>query len=233
MVALTSPDELPYETLTGDEPTSTLNGGTGGDDSIILARVVQEVIAGLRDDIQTVADAAAAAALGWVPIASGSETAAFTIDLTAGGTWPAGTFELVRVHFRGATSVDGVRVNARVNADSTAALHLRTWEVRNLNGGAIIDSLAGNSGEVTSWPFAWWSSGLSCNAQMLIFNTDVSSILSMESSSYRASAGDTIRHRGVFHGHLASSRLLSSLQIFATTGSISSCRWWATGYRAA
>jgi hypothetical protein len=232
MPAFTIPDDLPHESLTGDEPTSTLNGGSAGTVPK-LAVATQTALTSIRDDVQVVADAAAAAALGWTPIATDTETAAFTIDLTAGGTWPAGTFEMVHVYFRGATSVDGVRVNARVNADSTAALHLRTWEVRNLNGGAIIDSLAGNSGEVTSWPIAWWSSGLSCNAQMLIYNTDVSSILSMESSSYRASAGDTIRHRGVFHGHLASSRLLSSLQIFATTGSISSCRWWATGYRTA
>jgi hypothetical protein len=230
MPAFTSPDTLPHESLTGDEPTSTLNGGSAGTVPK-LAVATQTALTSIRTDVQTVADAAAAAALGWTTIDTGTETAAFTIDLTAGGTWPAGTFEMVRVYFRGATSEDGVRVNARVNADSTAALHLRTWEVRNLNGGAIIDSLAGNSGEVTSWPFAWWSSGLSCNAQMLIYNTDVSSILSMEASSYRASSGDTIRHRGVFHGHLASARLLDSLQIFATTGSISSCRWWAEGLR--
>ena len=168
---------------------------------------------------------------GWVPIDSGEEDGNFTIDLTAGGKFPAGTFSLIRIYFRGSTSADGVRVQARVNEDTTPELHLRAWQVVNTNSGAIVDSLEGNNPDVTSWPFAYWSSAASCNAQMLIYRTDVPSILSMEATSYRAASGANARHIGTFRGHLAEPRLLHSLRIFPFTGVINDCLWWAEGFR--
>lgn len=46
----TTPDGLPYESLTNDEPTSTLNGGSSGTADILAAKV-QAALTDIRGDI--------------------------------------------------------------------------------------------------------------------------------------------------------------------------------------
>lgn len=214
---------LPFE-APGDLPGHTLDGGPVGAEPI-LAEAVEAELSRIDSDV---ADLQAEVARGWIPIGSGEELSNFTIDLTAGGKFPAGTFSLIRVYLRGSLTVDGVRIQVRVNGDTTPELHLRSWMVHRMDTGALVES---GADAVTSWPVGLWSTGASCNSRITIYRTDVSSILSFDAVGYRASSGNTLRYRMQSNGHLAAARLLSSLQVFPFTGSIARCFWWAEGFR--
>src|SRR5690554_3478008 len=164
---------------------------------------------------------------GWVPIGFGEENSNFTIDLTAGGKFPAGTFALIRVHMRGSLTVDGVRIQVRVNADNTAGLHRHARWVWNSNDSSLADS---SSFDGTAWPVAEWSTANVGLAEFTIFRTDATSQLDYVTQGYRG-GGTGVRRLFLAGGDLSTSRLLNSLQVFPVSGAVATCRWWAEGYR--
>jgi hypothetical protein len=216
--------DLPFE-HEDDQPLHSLTGGSSGTEPILAEEVETELIR-IDADVAAVQDAVA---VGWRPIIAGTETGNFTIDLTASGEFPAGTFDLIQVRFRGSLSEESY-LQVRVNGDSTADLHRRaSWLISSVDG-SVIDP---HSADGTTWRIAQWSTGVSNTGQIIIYNTDVSSILSCDASGFRASAGTTLRRRTEAHGFLTSARLLSSLTVFPVAGAVTACRWWAQGYRAA
>lgn len=214
---------LPFE-APGDLPGHTLDGGPVGDQPI-LAEAVEAELSRIDGDV---ADLKAEVARGWTPIGSGNESSNFTIDLTAGGKFPAGTFELIRVHMRGSLTVDGVRIQVRVNADNTAGLHRHARWVWNADGSSLADSTAFDG---TAWPVAEWSTANVGLAEFTIFRTNVSSQLGYVTQGYRG-GGTGVRRLFLAGGDLVSSRLLNSLQVFPVSGQVATCFWWAEGYRA-
>jgi hypothetical protein len=166
---------------------------------------------------------------GWRHIGAAQETANFTIDLTAAGRFPAGTFRLIRVHFRGSITVDDVNLNCRVNSDSTAGLHERGFTVGSLADGAVA---ATGSSDATSWLLARWSTFAANNATITIYDTHLDTTISFQSTGIRVSSTDSAQQISEAGGRLNDSRLIDSLQVFPTSGAVSSLRWTAEGYLA-
>lgn len=166
-------------------------------------------------------------ALGWTAIGSGSETSNFAVDITAGGTYPALTFSAIRIHLRGSLDTDAY-LNMRVNNDSTADMHRRSWILWAASSGNVVDS---GAGEATSWRAGMFSQNGGCNAIVTIFSTDEDRQLSYQSDGFRPAVGTTIRQMFKGGGDLASSRTLSNLQFFPASGSIAEIQWWAEGLR--
>ena len=212
---------LPFE-APGDLPGHTLDGGPVGDQPILAEAVESEL---LRID-GDVADLQAEVARGWTPIGSGNESSNFTIDLTAGGKFPAGTFEVMRLYMRGSLSTDGTLVQVRVNSDTTSGMHRAGWMIFTPSTGAT----EGDVRDATSWPVAQWSTANVGLAEVTIFNTHISTQLGYRANGYR---GGSTSARRVFEagGDLLNSRLINSLQVFPFTGGITACRWWVEGFR--
>jgi len=207
----------------GEMPGHSLReGGPSGD--LILAEQVAEKFQSVDNDI---ADIQTVISQGWIPIGFGAETGNFTIDLTAGGRFPAGTFSLIRVRMRGSLTVDGVRIQVRVNSDNTAGLHRHARWVWNANDSALADS---SSFDGTAWPVAEWSTANVGLAEFTIFRTDVSGQLGYVTQGYRGGATG-VRRLFLAGGDLSSARLLSSLQVFPVSGAVNLCQWWAEGFR--
>jgi hypothetical protein len=230
MPAFTSPDNLPHESLTLDQPTSTLNGGSSGTVPKLADRV-QTALTDIRSDVQTAqetADDAEARAKGWTRINEGSATDSFSIDLTVSGLFSTPLpFSLVRIYLRG-NFTTGARLNCRVNADSTAALYWNTFEVRELGDQDILES---NSADQTVWTVGRWSSFTGGICTMTIFGTDAQALLAHESTAFSPSSDTAARYRTVAQGRLNASRTLTSVNFFPSSGGISAVRWWAEGWR--
>jgi hypothetical protein len=219
----TVPDGFEFE-VTGDTPGRTLDGAGGT--SSILAEQVQAKFVTVDADVAALQTAVG---LGWVPIGFAEETGNFTIDLTAGGAFPAGTFRMIRIFFRGAISTDDTNLNCRVNGDSTAGLHERGAITRQLSDGSVVTSFASAA---TSWPLGRFSTFAANNAEITVFDTHLNTTISFMSRGHRASSVATAMQIQEGGGRLAANRLLSTLTVFPTSGSVSSIRWIAEGWRA-
>ena len=205
-------------------PGRTLTGGPSGEDPILAEAVEDE----LERVDAAVADVQDAVSRGWVPIASGEETGSFTIDLTAGGRYPPGTFSIIEIFYRGSLSTETGLQN-RVNGDNTPNLHRRGWTVQATSSTNFVENEA-NDG--TAWRIARWSTATANTAHVRIFETNRLSILSMQATATRVATGTTLRHRTEAQGDLNESRLLDSIQVFTVVGSITAMTWHAVGYRA-
>lgn len=196
-----------------------------------LAEAVNDEIVRVDSDIQTVSDAATAAALGWVPIGSGEEaaTSAFVIDLTAGGAYPAGTFSLMRLYFRGDMDGSAQWLTLNINDSLTSESHRSSWLAYDADG-ALDES---GNGDLTTWRLAYWSGVLIGNAATAtLYSTDVDSFVSYEGTGTYIASGSTASRRSFSWGRLNENRLPSSLRVGRVgTDNIANCRWWAEGWR--
>jgi hypothetical protein len=152
---------------------------------------------------------------GWVPIIedSFSGTPPFTVDLTVGGKFPAGTFSAVRVRARGSLSGSAGHVTVRVNNDSTADMHVTAFIRRNADDGATTeaDRVVGTVWRVGRWGTATGAS----NLEFTIFHTSVSNVLSFLARSGALGSTAAVSFAFEAWGNLTQSLLLSSLR-FAT-----------------
>ena len=216
---------LPFE-APGDLPGHTLDGGPVGDQPILAEAVEAEL---LRVD-QSVADLRADALRGWRPIGSGAVTSVgfFDIDLTAGGTFPAGTFSLVQVHLVGKLSIDGGNIWARVNNNGNSD-HRWGIVVTQLSNGATTDSGRADGNE---WRIGEWSSSPRSTCDLRLYGTDVTpGIIAYQAEA--STAGGTSNHlMSRAAGRLMASQNLSSLRIGGSIGGgqFDDCTWWAEGY---
>ena len=220
---------LPYE-APGDQPLHSLTGGSSGTEPILAEAVEAELqridgdIAGLVTDIEE-------AALGWVPIGAGeqSNVSAFVIDVTAGGKYPAGTFQLLRLYLRGQMDGTSQWVTLNINDSLTSESHRTSWLLYDAEG--TLDENGINDG--TTWRVAFWSGSLIGNvAQVTLYATDVPAFVSYEATGTMIASGATASRKSLTWGRLNENRLVSSLRVGRVGSSnISSCRWWLEGWR--
>ena len=217
----TTPYGFEFESLTDGEPTRTLNGGSAGTDPI-LAEQVNDEIQRVDSDLQELQEAVSR---GWEDITpAGGQviTDETVIDI------PPETYDMIRVTIRGSLDGEGY-VSLRINNDSTPELHRRAWTVWQINDGSVATS---GADDTTVWRMARWSTAPNNIAWCTIYNTDVSSFLTMEGQGFRAAAGLATRERTEFYGALSATRLLSSLRFGGFLANVDSVRVWIEGHRA-
>lgn len=169
---------------------------------------------------------------GWTYITSGGSgaTGNIIIDLTAGGVFPAGTFNMIRIFVEGQFDTGNDRILCRINGDSTS-IYNQGYTRRQLSTGNLAGSSASTAG---SFVGGWWSAFAGNNTEIILHKTDVSSEVPMRFVGNRAGSSGFDGNREVIHGHcsLESARLVDSFHIFAPTGvNLTSNRWHAEGFR--
>lgn len=247
---------LPYED-SSDEPGETLDGGSAGTRPI-LARAVETELARIDGDIGVVntdiatiearldALEAGTSQPGWTPIQDGANTGAnFDIDLTDGGRFAIGAFELVRLFLRYDLDAAG-SVAAQINADTSLvyAYGIRQLDAANpaanLTAFPISPAALGIDHLSAASAAAGWRIGLgatvSSNVLMAtFFHMTAATLHSFLSESTRMSTSSTTMARAAHWGYLTSALAAapSSLRISATDGATAfvNAWWWAEGYR--
>lgn len=168
---------------------------------------------------------------GWNHIASGEETSNFTIDFTAGGLYPAGTFSMLEIRMEPFISTGNDFVVGQVNSISTANFHNRAWSGEDFaTDGATASRNSANSG--TRWALGYISQQQGGMVKCWIAGTDEASNLPMESRSRRGglSGSESNREWMECWGTVESNTLIDHLDIFTTSGNVSYAKWYATGY---
>lgn len=154
----------------------------------------------------------------WQKIASGSPSAAtsFTISI------PASTYFLVRIFLQLVHSTGQETLNARVNNDSTAALHRFVYTEQ-----TATPSEAASTADATTWRFGSVNATRSFT-ELSISNANVSSLLPFKSTGgcFSSTAANARNYQA--NGLLTSARTLSSLVILSPTGTLSG-DWYAEG----
>lgn len=152
---------------------------------------------------------------GWRHIGSGTQSS-LTVAVPTG-------CKRVRYSWSGNNSVDAY-LQARINADSTAALHVRSHFLETPSG-TNSDSIDGTTG--TIWRIgsflgtllSWGSLEIDCINLRAPFSC----------LSYRAGIpAGMVRQQG--YGHLASDRTVTSVEMSVSAGTLSSLNWIAEGY---
>jgi hypothetical protein len=157
---------------------------------------------------------------GWQPIAANtvSAVASFTITI------PASTYRWLRIEMTLDTSSAPTTLRARVNNDSTAALH--RYLLTAIDGTSAI----GREGpsDSTSWRIGSLSN-LHGKCTLMIANADASSLLPWHSTggAYSATAGSASNFQA--NGFLSAARSISSLVILPGAGTMTG-DWIAEGY---
>jgi hypothetical protein len=213
---------FPQATAVPDVPVDMRNLAEDVNDKVVL----------VDQDIASQADAIAEAALGWVPIASGTVDAVanWVIDATAAGKYPAGTFSMMRLHMRGRLSASEY-ITLNVNDSLTSDSHRRGWIRRRASDGTVSDSGFGDS---TTWRIGYWSGVLIGNtATVGLFETDIASFVSFRGESEFQSGVGTSHFKTETWGRLNENRQVSSLRVGNILGGVTfvGTRYWLEGYR--
>jgi hypothetical protein len=157
---------------------------------------------------------------GWMPIETGTPSAAATFTVTI----PASTYKMVRITIQGAVaSGANVALTARVNGDSTAALHAYYAATM------VSDAVSTVTSTATGWVFGWVNTNQGNVAELLIFNTDVSSACPFKSTAASYHGTEANGSNITAGGQLAANRLLSSVVIFPASSTFTGS-YVAEGY---
>lgn len=222
---------LPYQDA-DSQPESSLSGGSSGTE-LILAEEVETELARIDGDI---ADLQADIGKGWVPIDSGSFSGSppFTIDATAGGAYPAGTFHAMRLRGYGSLTGSAGHVTVRINNDTTTDLH-QTARIRDLaSDGSTTDSglSTGTVYRVARWGTLAEASTFEC----LLLGTAVQSQVPFQSEGAALGSTAAVSSWFRFWGQLddaIASLLVSSLRIstFDAASDFTAIHWTLEGYK--
>lgn len=248
---------LPYED-SADEPGETLDGGSAGTRPI-LARAVEAELARIDGDvgsnqtaiavIQARLDALEAGTTqpGWTPIQNGTAVSAGTIDvdLTDGGRFVAGEFELVRLFMRYDLDATGT-IGCRINNESSAIYNTGTRQLDAANpagdltafpitqAGLGIDDL-GFTTATSSWRIGQGATVSTNVLETTFFHMNANNFHSYISKSTRMSTSGTTHAIADHWGNLisAAAAVPSSLRLFLGSGAtiFTQAWWWAEGYR--
>jgi len=234
---------LPFE-AEGDQPGKTLTGGEFGLDAILAEDVeaalltLQSTLAANAADIATlqaeVSDLEDGTSLiGWVPVASGVQgvgTGPFTIDITDGGRFPAGTFDMLRLYLHGDLDGTGsvrLRTNATINGHRTSAYTISAT-------GTVGDTTFQDA--ASQWFLAFWNTSNNNHVECTIIDTGGTVAASYMSKGSQTSAINSNNLNSHCWGELTENRLIDSLEIrpfsdasnlFGNVG----VKWWVEGYR--
>jgi hypothetical protein len=155
---------------------------------------------------------------GWQPITAASFSAAATVDITI----PASTYYWVQIAIV-LTSPGGIgNLQARVNNDSTAALH------EFISNNLIADAAVTSTVATTAWNIG--TVGTEQSVTILnIYSADASSVCPFQSTNTKYAGTEANARAGFYGGQLAAARTLSSVRIFPAASTITG-RYTALGY---
>lgn len=170
---------------------------------------------------------------GWNFIGQATETTnAFTIDLTAGGQYPAGTFNMMKINIEGTLDSGNDLLAGRVNATNSSN-YFRGYTRRRFSDGGLAGS---NVALANAFALGWWSAFDGNHTELTFYDTDTASALPMQGVGMRAGAdGFPNNMESVHTGGILDSLtlLMDSLLVFAPSGgmSLGTNRWRAWGWR--
>ncbi|GAB3224101.1 hypothetical protein GCM10027447_12360 [Glycomyces halotolerans] len=172
--------------------------------------------------------------IGWIPIATGSNSgASFSIDLTAGGLFPdPPLFNLIRLHMRYDLDASDGQVRMQINGDSDAVY--RSGMVVLDAEGNIDTSVVDHESAGSSWVIGHGSTVSTGNLICTIFHTAANpGLLNFQSTSTRESDTASVQRFAPAWGDLTSTKTLSSLTLLVggAATSYSSAWWWVEGLR--
>jgi len=186
-------------------------GPTGPIGEVSTAEMTAAISAHNSSEVtaRNAAIAAAVSASGWQHIADGdvSNSAAFTITI------PDSTYKMVKVHLNLAVSGSASAINARVNNNSTTALHRYSY-TQILGDGTV----SGGSADQEMWRLGVANTAFASTFDMLINNADGTSTLPWQClNTVFATSAANVRSN-ISSGRLTSGLLMSSLRILPSTG---------------
>lgn len=225
----------PYEQYPSDAPGTSLYGGELGTDPILaeeiegdVSQISQDILA-IEDRVDQIEDNGI---LGWTYIAHGiaGNVVSVDIDLTKGGVFPAGTFDMIRLHGRFGLNSTGY-VNLQVNG-ATGSIY-RTGSVLVASDGTVTPGLVTTD---TRWRIAYGATNAVNNFVCQIFHTNADNLLNYQSKSSRMSdlvgTHSSNDHWGsiVSPGVGATPSTLTIMR-FGAGAEINDIWWWAEGFR--
>lgn len=240
-----------------DEPGFSLSGGQAGTEPI-LAELVETELARIEGDVQDTGSAitlvearldaleAGTTQAGWTPIQANVDTgASFDIDLTDGGRFAAGEFDLVRLFMKYDLNAVGT-IGCRINNDSSAVYNFGTRQLDALNpsgdltafpitqAGLGVDDIV-HATATSSWRIGQGGTVSTNVLDCTFFNMAGNVLHSYISKSTRMSTTPTTHATADHWGNLTAvlAAIPTSLRIFVGSGatSFSGATWWAEGYR--
>lgn len=232
MVAFTTPDGFIYETKK-DQPGTSLRAPDE-----ILAQQVQDKfvttdaeIAAIKTRLNNLEDGSSM--VGWVPIGSGIESsvATFDLDLTGGGKFSIGDFDVVQLFARFDLDAVGV-VRMRINNDSGTGSNYRGGGFFTDVTGSVDDSVFADT---DNWPIAHGSTTSTCNLTTTLYHMGGVQLHNYQSTSSRQSSNSDVHRTGAFWGALSTglSAAPSTLRLLTGNGASSFVNfwWWLTGLK--
>jgi hypothetical protein len=241
---------LPFEHSVDDEPGHTLDGGALGTEPI-LAEAVETELERIDTDLTDALTRldlleAGTSMVGWVPIKAGNNTGAtFDIDLTDGGRFAVGAFDLLRLHMRYDLDATGV-IGCRINGDTGAKYSFGTRQLDAANpsgdltafpisqAGLGIDDITHVS-PTSSWRIGQGGTVSTNNLMATFFHTNGDNFIGYQAKSTRMSTSGTTHAIADHWGALTTAigAAPSFLRLFLGGGatSFTNAWWWAEGYR--
>lgn len=185
-------------------------------------------IAGIDQRLATVE---AQSVPGWTYIGHGqNQGAAFDIDVTGGGVFPAGTFGMVKLYARYDLDGDGtvrLRVNNRTGIHNTA---MTTWD----NLGQFDGNFSFNVSDDDQWFIGQGGTSSVNNLEVIIHHTNEASSLPYRAVSVRQSANRSVARNSVAWGFINGTELLTVINMRPFTDNLNEFadfRWWLEGFR--
>lgn len=185
-----------------------------------------DLIDPLEDDIDIIEP-------GWTFITSGSipgTTNSFSIDATAGGKWPPGSFELLRLHLLSHGNNTG-HIFCKLNTAGPGDYRWGSIAVDSATGNVVISG-AGHAANTNQWVL-----GRTANAILSITNAVMFDIGRAVLSSYQSSCARIHSGASAFYfdswGALDTSldSPVASLEIIAEVGDFTLANWLLEGFR--
>lgn len=220
-----------------DQPGISLTGGAAGTE-LILAEQVEEELQNVQTQVTNIDDRVGVieeqGVPGWTYIAKGNNTGpAFNIDVTRGGVFSAGTFDLIRIHMRFELDVVGGWVVGRPNNDQTAGRY-RSGSLIWGADGSLKESFY--NGSTSGWRVGHGDTGGTNNLILEIFSTNGDSLLNFQGTSTRM-AGNSATMRWNQHWGDLNEGVGAPMSFFRMSASIGAntfdnAWWWVEGFRA-
>lgn len=168
---------------------------------------------------------------GWNFIDSGRETTDFSIDLTAGGKYPAGTFRMIKIH------LDDLRLDTgnswiiyTLNSVTGATDYSRGWHGESFDG---TSTTRNNSSSSDNGVIGYISAQVGNYAEATLLRThEISDVPVIGESRRGAPDGfDGNREWMKTTNVLNTDILVDTIHLAATAGVIAEANWYAEGFR--
>lgn len=237
------PDQTPIYGLRFQELNDPPDGPSLGEDLALdvedeLQRIDSNVssndsdISSLQSRVTTNENDIADLKKGWNFIDSGRESTDFSIDLTAGGAYPAGTFRMIKIH------LDDLRLDAgnswivfRLNSLAGATDYSRGWHGESFDG----TTTTRNSSNSSDRGVAGYVSAQRGNVlDIVLYRTHELSDVPVKGESRRGAPDgfDGNREWMLTTNVLNTDILVDTIDFFATsTPVIAEANWYAEGFR--